>query len=554
MGTLALASSQGFTYCSASTDVAVTNMCELVERLDIAMARAAVRYDELSGYSLVADTDTNNFPVNDVGRRRKLIIRGLSIHSELRTINLLLENPVLGDNEVDILKSIHQHEWHLAQTVTFWFLLALGHTRVIGREVEPSDPVKIHTFRNFLDGIPELSLLRELASGRLGWSEYLSQGMISDKLLGFILAKLVESADLLFTTPAVSSGEDFGLARTRAKAIVFDDAAAMHRADAYCVHGNTLLPCLLAGDGKQLGPHLAAGRLKDTNEHALNRHYEDGGLSLLEFYQGHGFPVFRLNQQLRMANGIFDPAARLFYPDLAFSYGEQSDINLPKHKPGRLLEQFSQERFPGLRPPPAGKLQPIFLHYKGTTTRNALTGSKRNVEQSLYALKFLIDFIAATELDASNIVILTPYTYNLEFINSQLKRPEFISLNGAVETSTVDSFQGRESALVVYITVSTLNTGPGFLSDERRLNVAITRQISGLIIVGDINVTGKIADKNGNFLAGSRGNRRPTASEAKSVRTQQPNGHFVFKKCLRLRQLITTMVESGRVAMPEAGY
>lgn len=316
----------------------------------------------------------------------------------------------------------------------------------------------------------------------------------------------------------------------------------MHRADAYVVHGNTLLPCLLAGDGKQLGRHIAAGRSKDTNEHALNRHNEDGGLPLLEFYQGQGFPVLRLIQQLRMANGLFDLAARSFYPDLVFYYGEQSDINLPKHEPSRLLEEFIQDRFPDLRPPPAGKLQPIFLHCNGSTIRNALTGSKRKVEQSLYALNFPVDFIAATGLDAFDLVILTPYAYNLEFINSQLKRPEFVSLKGAVETSTVDSFQGREGALVVYITVSALKTGPGFLADERRLNVAITRQVSGLIIVGDINVSGEIANNNGRLMSRGRGNRRPNASEAKGVRTQQPIGQVVFNKCQRLRQLFTIMV------------
>lgn len=69
----------------------------------------------------------------------------------------------------------------------------------------------------------------------------------------------------------------------------------------------------------------------------------------------------------------------------------------------------------------------------------------------------------------------------------------------------MDSFQGREGALVVYITVSTLETGPGFTSDYRRPNIAITRQVSGLIIVGDINMSGEVVEKHGNPLPKGKG-------------------------------------------------
>ena len=55
-----------------------------------------------------------------------------------------------------------------------------------------------------------------------------------------------------------------------------------------------------------------------------------------------------------------------------------------------------------------------------------------------------------------------------------------------VEIDTVDAFQGRETDIVIYSIVRSNQEGNiGFLSDARRLNVALSRAKELLIIVGD---------------------------------------------------------------------
>jgi predicted DNA helicase len=77
-----------------------------------------------------------------------------------------------------------------------------------------------------------------------------------------------------------------------------------------------------------------------------------------------------------------------------------------------------------------------------------------------------------------DIGIISPYADQVKIIQEMTP----------VEVKTVDGFQGREKEIIIISTVrSNENGNIGFLSDLRRLNVAITRAKRKLIIIGNKN-------------------------------------------------------------------
>lgn len=77
-----------------------------------------------------------------------------------------------------------------------------------------------------------------------------------------------------------------------------------------------------------------------------------------------------------------------------------------------------------------------------------------------------------------SITILSPYTKQILALRHRLPQ--------SVSCSTIDSFQGRESDIVIFSAVRSNAEGDiGFLDDARRLNVMWTRARLALIIVGN---------------------------------------------------------------------
>ncbi|KAJ2987432.1 hypothetical protein NUW58_g4511 [Xylaria curta] len=79
-----------------------------------------------------------------------------------------------------------------------------------------------------------------------------------------------------------------------------------------------------------------------------------------------------------------------------------------------------------------------------------------------------------------SIAVLTPYTRQLEVLKKKLAGIK------NTEVSSIDGYQGREAEIVVFVTTRcNVSCEIGFLKDLRRMNVALTRAKSGLIVIGN---------------------------------------------------------------------
>ena len=81
-----------------------------------------------------------------------------------------------------------------------------------------------------------------------------------------------------------------------------------------------------------------------------------------------------------------------------------------------------------------------------------------------------------------SIGVVTPYEGQRACIEAVLAASA--AHTAGVEVASVDAFQGREKDFIVFSCVRT-STNIGFLSDPRRLNVALTRARLGVVVIGN---------------------------------------------------------------------
>ena len=115
----------------------------------------------------------------------------------------------------------------------------------------------------------------------------------------------------------------------------------------------------------------------------------------------------------------------------------------------------------------------VFIHTRGKAERKG--GSlcnKREVEVCSEVVKELVD----AGVDEENIGVITPYRAQKRELRSDIRYKR-------VEIDTVDAFQGREKDVIILSLTATEDLR--FAANINRVNVAVTRPKSKLIVVGN---------------------------------------------------------------------
>ncbi len=118
--------------------------------------------------------------------------------------------------------------------------------------------------------------------------------------------------------------------------------------------------------------------------------------------------------------------------------------------------------------------------------------STSNPEEAAFLLRHLARLAGGLEPHYTpeafpSVAIIAPYKEQIQVLKEQLEHvPVLQPYRDRITVNTVDSFQGQERD-IVYISMTRSNTegSIGFLSDIRRMNVAMTRARKKLVVVGD---------------------------------------------------------------------
>lgn len=118
--------------------------------------------------------------------------------------------------------------------------------------------------------------------------------------------------------------------------------------------------------------------------------------------------------------------------------------------------------------------------------------SATNPDEASFLVKHLTNYIykfnkETTALYFPTIAVISPYKEQVKALQELVQdSPDLQPYLSNISVNTVDSFQGQERDIVYISMTRSNNQGTiGFLSDIRRMNVAITRARKKLVIIGD---------------------------------------------------------------------
>jgi ATP-dependent RNA/DNA helicase IGHMBP2 len=293
-------------------------------------------------------------------------------------------------------------------------------------------------------------LLKKEANEMSAWANELEKKLIE---------QLLDSADVIICTLVASANSV--LDGRKFRTVVIDEAAQALEPAAW-------IPILkasrviLAGDPFQLPPTVKSHEAKK------------GGFdkTLLEKCLPRLPSVNFLDVQYRMNAAIMGFSNRWFYDGLLRAHPSVIDRQMPTLHTEKAV---------------------VFIDTAGCGFDEKIhpeNKSRFNPEEFFVVREHLYQFLQLFAYEKPSIGLISPYREQVVWMKNDLETDEILS-SEKLTVQTIDGFQGQERD-VIYISLVRSNTKSeiGFLTDYRRMNVAMTRARMKLVVIGDSGTVG----------------------------------------------------------------
>ena len=359
-------------------------------------------------------------------------------------------------------------------------ILRIGHLSRINQEVisytleykiEKSSEIQtIKKLRKEADNYRKMAMKykrnfgkEEREQRRLLLNEAKAIGWQIKQIEDYMIQSFVSQADVICTTLV-------GSAHSYLKNIIFDTVFIDETSQA--LEPATWIPILksksvvLAGDPFQLPPTVKSDKAMQLG---LAKTLLDRAFELKD-------NVFLIDTQYRMHPSIMAFCNQYFY---------QNQLKSGDNVLNNYFEDFNLFHSPL-----------IFIDTAGCAFDEIINPQSKSIynpEEANFVLQILDKIYYELTQNEQNpeIAIISPYKQQTIYLNELDLETNQLILNQNLQIHTIDSFQGQEKDVILISLVrSNSENTIGFLSDYRRMNVALTRARKLLVVVGDSSTIG----------------------------------------------------------------
>ncbi|KAI9194377.1 hypothetical protein LWI28_005431 [Acer negundo] len=232
---------------------------------------------------------------------------------------------------------------------------------------------------------------------------------------------------------------------------------------------------VLAGDPMQLGPVIHS---REAESYGLGKSYLERLYEFEPYYNGNENYETRLVRNYRSHPQILYLPSKLFYEEELIACKDDLSSFVTS------LDFVPNKEFPV-----------IFFGIQGCDEREGSNPSWFNRFEVSKVVDIINRLIENGDLNEEDIGVITPYRQQVLKLKNALENFDMPD----IKVGSVEQFQGQERKVIIVSTVrSTIKHNDfdrkhclGFLSNPRRFNVAITRAISLLVVIGNPHIVSK---------------------------------------------------------------